>query len=52
MVANSLFLGDYLTEKGQAAEADWQMINDLGFVPETPQPARPHGVAHPATPAA
>ncbi len=45
MVANSLFLGDYLTEKGQAAEADWQMIEDLGFVPETPQPARSHGMA-------
>ncbi|AEB12613.1 biotin synthase BioB [Marinithermus hydrothermalis] len=34
MIANSLFLGDYLTEKGQAAEADWRMIEDLGFVPE------------------
>jgi biotin synthase len=45
MVANSLFLGDYLTEKGQAAEADWQMIEDLGFIPETPQPSQPHEVA-------
>lgn len=52
MVANSLFLGDYLTEKGQAAEADWQMIKDLGFVPETPQPGRPHAVARPTAPAA
>ncbi len=34
MIANSLFLGDYLTEKGQAAEADWRMMEDLGFVPE------------------
>ena len=30
-VANSLFVGDYLTTKGQAPEADHQMIRDLGF---------------------
>jgi len=30
-VANSLFVGDYLTTKGQAPEADYQMIRDLGF---------------------
>lgn len=30
-VANSLFVGDYLTTKGQAPEADYQMIQDLGF---------------------
>ncbi|WP_067934680.1 biotin synthase BioB [Alicyclobacillus kakegawensis] len=29
--ANSIFVGDYLTTPGQAAEADWQMIEDLGF---------------------
>ncbi len=29
--ANSLFVGDYLTTKGQAPEADYQMIRDLGF---------------------
>jgi biotin synthase len=29
--ANSIFVGDYLTTKGQAAEADYQMIRDLGF---------------------
>lgn len=29
--ANSLFVGDYLTTKGQAPEADYQMIADLGF---------------------
>jgi biotin synthase len=29
--ANSLFVSDYLTTKGQAAEADHQMIADLGF---------------------
>lgn len=30
-VANSIFVGDYLTTKGQAPEADYQMIRDLGF---------------------
>ena len=30
-VANSLFVGDYLTTKGQAPEADYQMVSDLGF---------------------
>lgn len=34
-VANSLFVGDYLTTKGQAPEADYQMIADLGFVVTT-----------------
>jgi len=29
--ANSIFVGDYLTTPGQAAEADWQMLADLGF---------------------
>jgi biotin synthase len=29
--ANSLFVGDYLTTKGQAPEADYTMIEDLGF---------------------
>ncbi|MCA9232539.1 MAG: biotin synthase BioB [Planctomycetales bacterium] len=29
--ANSIFVGDYLTTKGQLPEADYQMINDLGF---------------------
>ena len=31
-VANSLFLGDYLTSEGQAAEADLELIRDNGFV--------------------
>jgi biotin synthase len=31
-VANSLFLGDYLTSEGQAAEADLELIRDHGFV--------------------
>ncbi|MFK7735882.1 MAG: biotin synthase BioB [Pirellulaceae bacterium] len=30
-VANSIFIGDYLTTKGQAPEADYQMIRDMGF---------------------
>jgi len=30
-VANSVFVGDYLTTKGQPPEADYQMIRDLGF---------------------
>ena len=29
--ANSIFVGDYLTTRGQAATADYQMIEDLGF---------------------
>ena len=36
--ANSIFVGDYLTTKGQPAENDYRMIEDLGFeaVPERP----------------
>jgi biotin synthase len=30
--ANSMFIGDYLTTQGQPPEADYQMIEDLGFV--------------------
>lgn len=33
-VANSIFLGDYLTSEGQDAAADLQMIADAGFVVE------------------
>lgn len=29
--ANSIFVGDYLTTKGQPPEADYQMIQDMGF---------------------
>lgn len=38
--ANSMFVGDYLTTKGQAAERDYQMIEELGFVVTggTPRP--------------
>ena len=30
-VANSLFVGDYLTTRGQAPESDHQMVRDMGF---------------------
>jgi biotin synthase len=33
-LANSIFIGDYLTTKGQAAQADLEMIADAGFVIE------------------
>ncbi|CAN5763308.1 hypothetical protein BH23ACT12_BH23ACT12_16780 [soil metagenome] len=29
--ANAIFIGDYLTTGGQAAEDDYRMIADLGF---------------------
>jgi biotin synthase len=29
--ANSIFVGDYLTTKGQSCEEDYRMIEDLGF---------------------
>ncbi|MFN9955290.1 MAG: biotin synthase BioB, partial [bacterium] len=29
--ANSIFVGDYLTTKGQAPEEDYRMVEDLGF---------------------
>lgn len=34
--ANSIFIGDYLTTPGQAANSDWDMIRDAGFVLEAP----------------
>ncbi len=33
-LANSIFLGDYLTSEGQAGRADLQLIADAGFVVE------------------
>lgn len=30
-VANSIFVGDYLTTQGQPPESDYQMIRDMGF---------------------
>lgn len=38
--ANSLFIGDYLTTPGQAAQADLAMIRDAGFVLENPDGSR------------
>jgi biotin synthase len=34
--ANSIFIGDYLTTRGQPASTDYAMIRDAGFVLETP----------------
>jgi biotin synthase len=34
--ANSIFIGDYLTTRGQEARADLEMIRDAGFVLEAP----------------
>lgn len=34
MIANSIFIGDYLTTKGQSAQQDLEMIRDLGYVIE------------------
>ena len=31
-VANSVFVGDYLTTKGQLPEADYKMIEEMGFI--------------------
>ena len=41
-LANSLFLGDYLTSEGQAAKADLEMIADAGFrvLSDRDRPAR------------
>ncbi len=33
LVANSIFLGGYLTQKGQEESTDWGMIADLGLKP-------------------
>jgi biotin synthase len=38
--ANSIFVGDYLTTKGQDADDDYRMLEDLGFeVARNPEPA-------------
>jgi biotin synthase len=34
--ANSIFVGDYLTTPGQAAQQDYAMIRDAGFILEAP----------------
>ena len=38
--ANSIFVGDYLTTKGQLPEADYAMIRDMGF--EVTHSSGPH----------
>jgi biotin synthase len=47
-VANSIFIGDYLTTKGQAAEADLAMIRDLGFEIEGALPSDAQAALPPA----
>jgi len=37
--ANSIFVGDYLTTKGQAADADFRMIEDMGLSIVEPETA-------------
>jgi biotin synthase len=50
--ANSIFVGDYLTTKGQLPEADYRMIADLGFEitrgaeAAEPVPGVAEGLAH------
>jgi biotin synthase len=41
--ANSLFVSDYLTTKGQTPEDDYRMIEDLGFVITGPGPETKKG---------
>ncbi|MGD9722416.1 MAG: biotin synthase BioB [Pirellulales bacterium] len=52
--ANSIFVGDYLTTKGQAPAADYKMIAELGFeVVHTEEPGcQLGGVGDTATPSA
>jgi len=50
-VANSLFLGDYLTSEGQEAKADLDMIADNGFVVLGAGPDSSAAPAEPAEPA-
>lgn len=59
-IANSIFLGDYLTTEGQEGEQDRAMIADAGFViegethrnpaPPGPAPLRRRGVGTPLPP--
>ena len=47
-VANSLFLGDYLTSEGQAADADLELIRDHGFtvLGAAPEAGAPEAASH------
>lgn len=47
--ANSIFIGDYLTTKGQPPEADYQMLEDLGFEVTTTSEAVQTATASSAT---
>lgn len=47
-IANSIFIGDYLTTKGQKPEADLAMIEDLGFEIEGYEPGKPQAQPDPA----
>ncbi len=46
-VANSIFLGDYLTSEGQSAAEDLAMIEDGGFVILDPRASAPQGGVEP-----
>jgi biotin synthase len=43
--ANSIFVGDYLTTKGQPPEEDYRMIEALGFEPVVEASSAPHPAA-------
>ncbi|MQA94660.1 MAG: biotin synthase BioB [Streptosporangiales bacterium] len=47
-LANSIFLGDYLTSEGQAGHADLEMIADAGFTVEGAEEPAPDGERHEA----
>jgi biotin synthase len=50
--ANSIFVGDYLTTKGQAPAADYKMIEEMGFeIVHNPEPATRLSVAADEAPA-
>ncbi|MEI6526456.1 MAG: biotin synthase BioB [Planctomycetota bacterium] len=50
MVANSIFVGDYLTTQGQAPSEDYRMIEDLGFqiTGQASLPAEPSACSEPS----
>ncbi|HUG91210.1 MAG TPA: biotin synthase BioB [Planctomycetaceae bacterium] len=50
--ANSIFVSDYLTTKGQAPEDDFRMIEDLGFELVAPSAGEPDSTDRRLTPAA
>lgn len=43
--ANSIFVSDYLTTKGQSPEDDYRIIEDMGFVITGPGPETAKGIA-------